>query len=62
MSAPRATEAAIRRAIAAWQNAGLSIGRMEVTPEGKIILTAQELDTNPIPKQTGGPKKWQNIG
>ena len=33
MGAPRATEAAMRRALSVWQDAGLPVGRMEVTPE-----------------------------
>lgn len=58
MGAPRATDAAIRRALAAWKDAGLPVGKMEVTPEGRIIITAPTVDSTPKPAQTG-PKQWK---
>lgn len=61
MGAPRATDAAIRRVLAAWKDAGLPIGRMEVTPQGHIIITALEVDSVQKQPQTG-PKQWSKIG
>ncbi|MDS9468185.1 hypothetical protein RGQ15_11470 [Paracoccus sp. MBLB3053] len=61
MGAPRATDAAMRRALAAWQGAGLAVGRMEVTPEGRIIITAPEMDKPAEPAQAKGPKQWSKI-
>ncbi|HBU16176.1 MAG TPA: hypothetical protein DEF16_16360 [Gemmobacter sp.] len=61
MPAPRATEAAIRRAIGAWKAAGLQIGKMEVTPEGKIILTAPVAEPEKeVPHS--GPRQWRKTG
>lgn len=61
MGAPRATEAAIKRALAAWREAGLAVGRMEVTPDGAIILTTPA-DKAEKPEQSAGPKQWRKIG
>lgn len=61
MPAPRATDAAMRRALAAWKDAGLEVGRMEVTPEGRIIITVPEVDNKPQPQQSG-PRQWKKIG
>lgn len=57
MGAPRATDAAMRRALAAWKDAGLVVGRMEITPEGRVIITAP-VDSDPKPDQAG-PKQWK---
>lgn len=62
MGAPRATEAAMRRALSVWQDAGLPVGRMEVTPEGRIIITAPEVDKPAASAQGKGPKQWSKIG
>ena len=62
MGAPRATDAAMRRALSAWKDAGLAIGRMEVTPEGRIIITAPDMDKVDTPALTAGPKPWRKIG
>ena len=43
MPAPRATEAAIRRAMSAWTKAGLQVGKLEVLPDGTISISAPEL-------------------
>ena len=62
MGAPRATEAAMRRALAAWQNAGLPVGKMEVTAEGRVTITAPDVDKPEAKAQGNGPKQWSKIG
>lgn len=62
MAAPRATDAAIRRALSAWKDAGLVVGKMEVTRDGDVIITAPELDKQEAPAQAGGPRQWRKIG
>lgn len=60
MRSPRPTEAAMRRVITAWKEAGLSVGQMEVTPEGRIIISATPPAENttaaPAP---GAPRQWR---
>lgn len=59
MGAPKASEAAILRAINAWKaGTGQPVGRMEVTPDGRVIITAPEVDTQPESPQSSGPKRW----
>lgn len=62
MAAPRATEAAIRRALAAWKDAGLVVGQMEVTRDGDVIIKAPQIDETAKPVQTAQPKPWRKIG
>ena len=55
---PKATEAAIRRAITAWKNAGLTVGAVEVSPDGTIRITTP-IDRAEEPQQRQAPKKWR---
>lgn len=61
MAPPKATDAAIRRAIAAWKDAGLPIGRMEVTPQGHIIIAVPDVDKE-TPAPQDRPRQWNKIG
>lgn len=55
---PKATEAAIRRAISAWRAAGLPVGAVEVSPDGTIrIMTPIDQPEEQQQRQT--PKKWR---
>jgi hypothetical protein len=56
--AARATEAAIRRAITAWRNAGLAVGAVEVAPDGTIRITTP-VDQSAEPAHRAEPKKWR---
>lgn len=40
MPAARPTQALIERSLAAWQAAGLTVGGMEVSPDGTIRIVA----------------------
>ncbi|WP_434612155.1 hypothetical protein [Tabrizicola sp. M-4] len=55
---PKATEAAIRRAISAWKAAGLTVGAVEVSPDGTIRITTP-IDRAEEPQQRQAPKKWR---
>ena len=55
---PRATEAAIRRAISAWKAAGLAVGAVEVAPDGTIRITTP-VDQTEEQTQRSTPKKWR---
>jgi len=52
----------MRRALSAWQDAGLAVGRMEVTPEGRIIITAPEAEHPEKQVPAKGPRQWSKIG
>lgn len=59
MGAPKASEAAILRAIKAWTaGTGQPVGRMEVTADGRVIIIAPAVDTPPELPQPAGPKRW----
>lgn len=60
MPAPRATDAAIRRALAAWKDAGLPVGRMEVTAAGDIIISAPEAASLPEKPKQAVPREWRS--
>lgn len=56
MPAARPTQTAVRNALAAWQAAGLPVGRLTIGPRGEIIIEAL-----PDAKDSGqgrGPKQW----
>lgn len=58
MPAAKATEAAIRRAIAAWKAAGLPVGSVEIGPDGTIKIMSP-VDRQDEQTQRIGPKKWR---
>lgn len=53
MPAARPTERLISRALAAWTNAGLAVGGIEVRPDGSIRILAPG-EAKPVPSSAEG--------
>jgi len=59
MPAPAATEAAIKRALAAAKATGLAISSFSVSRDGTVtVSTAQNMDSQPESSQSRKPKQW----
>lgn len=59
MPAPAATEAAIKRALAAAKATGLAVTSFTVTRDGTVtVSTAQNVDSQPESSQARKPKQW----
>jgi hypothetical protein len=62
MPAARPSQAQIANALAAWQAAGLTVGRMTID-NGKIIIEVPPpIERIEISAQAAGPKQWKKAG
>lgn len=57
MPTPRATSAAIRQALEAWQAVVGTVAAVEITRDGTIRIIAAV--DKPPPAQADGPKQWR---
>ncbi|WP_394887564.1 hypothetical protein ACG873_21880 [Mesorhizobium sp. AaZ16] len=50
-------QADLSRALKAWRSAGLELGRVEIEPSGKIVMTPRRGESDPV---NGYPNEWDD--
>lgn len=59
MPSPRSTEAAIKRALAAWTATGMAVGSLQIAPDGTIRIEAPVANGTESPQPASVYDAWR---